>query len=310
MYMVINIVVNPNGASGKAWKLWEELEPVIAGEGCEYVVHCSSMHDSIKSICRRITSSPGLNAIIVIGGDGSLNEAVNGIEDFKNTLFGFVPCGTGNDIGRDMDLPSDKKALFRSMLDCTVKRTSDVGELTFFEGKKKIIRRFNVSSDMGFGAATCEYVNRSVVKPILNKIGLGKLIYLIGALKVCFSSEPASLRVTCGGRTRYYSRCQCAIVMNHTCEGGGFAFCPDADIDDGLFDICVGNGLSKPAFLGVLPKAYMGKHTRTRGIYIERADRIIIQSNSLQWVHTDGEVIGKTNKVYMRILPEKLNLLL
>ncbi len=308
--MVINIVVNPNGASGKAWSLWEELEPVIKKKGCEYRVHRSTPHESIKGICSRISGTGEKSAVIVIGGDGSVNEAVNGISDFENTLFGFVPCGTGSDIGRDMDLPSGKKLLFADMLDCEVKRTSDVGELTFFEGGKKIIRRFNVSSDMGFGAATCEYVNRSGFKSILNRIGLGKLIYLIGAVKVCYSSEPATLYITDRKGTRCYKKCLCAIVMNHTCEGGGFAFCPDADFDDGLLDVCVGSGISKLAFLGVLPKAYTGKHTGSKGIYMDRTDRVIIRSDTLCWVHTDGEVIGRTNKVYMRILPEKLRLLL
>lgn len=303
------IVVNPAGASGRAWKLWKTLRPVFDEYGGYKL--CRSRKDlGIDEICRRITSRGVPSEIIVIGGDGTFNEAVNGIVDLENTKFGFIPCGTGNDIGRDMGLPSDPKKLVRIMMDSTVKRTCDVGELTIYDGDRLIRRRFNISSDVGFGAATCAYVQRSRLKPLFNRLGLGRLTYLIEAVRVCFSSDTVDIRISCGGKTKTYRRCLCAIVMNHGYEGGGFHFCPDADPDDGMFDICIGSGLSHLEFLRMLPMAYMGKHLSLRGIVAERADTVTMEASRPVWVHTDGEVHGEFRRVSMRVLPEKLKLLL
>ena len=159
------------------------------------------------------------------------------------------------------------------------------------------------------GAAACAFADRSKLKPVLNKLGLGKLIYLVGALKVCFGTKPACVRISYGGKTRVFKKCLCAIVMNHAYEGGGFKFCPDADFCDGKLDICVGNGISKPAFLKVLPLAYKGMHKEKRGIFLDRAQSFSMTSDIPLWAHTDGEVLGMTRKVYMRLTGEKLNLI-
>ena len=307
--MHINVIVNPAGASGRALKLWKRLEPLFEEYG-EYTLHKSTKERGIESICRELTSSGERTVLAVIGGDGTLNEAINGIADFENTLFGFVPCGTGNDTERDMDLPDKKEDIVKRLLACKVMREADIGQLDFYKPDGTVLkRRFAISSDIGFGAATCAFADRSKLKPVLNKIGLGKLIYLVGALKVCFGSKPACIKVTYGGKTRVYKKCLCAIVMNHAYEGGGFKFCPDADFTDGRLDICVGNGISKLAFLKVLPSAYSGKHKGMRGIYLDRLKDVTMTSDIPLWAHTDGEVLGETKKVKMKLLDDMLKLI-
>lgn len=307
--MIYNVIINPAGASGRAEKLWNRLRPLFAEAGVRFRLYRSAPGCSIGDICRRLTSYGIETAVIVIGGDGSFNEAVNGIADFKHTLFGFIPCGTGNDMKRDMKLPKSKKKLARLILEGKERRRADIGLLRCDIGGRTVSRRFNISSDIGFGAATCAFADRSGLKVILNSLGLGRLIYLIGALKVCFSAETAQVRITCGGHTRLYRKCLSAIVMNHCHEGGGFKFCPDADFTDGLLDLCAGTGLGKLEYLRMLPNAYMGRHLKLRGIYAEQAPRFIMTADKPLWVHTDGEVLGKTQKAEMSLLHEKLRLL-
>lgn len=306
--MVFHIVVNPAGASGKAWKLYQSLEPLF--HVTEYKLHKSTRTKGIGDICRELTSRGEETALVIIGGDGTMNEAVNGIADFARTRVAFVPCGTGNDLERDMDIPKNKDDIILRMLDGEVKRTTDIGELTFHGSDGDIVRKFNISSDIGFGAATCAYANRSKLKPLLNRIGLGKLIYLIEAVKVCFTAKPATVEIICDGKKTSYSQCLCAIAMNHCYEGGGFKFCPNADFTDGKLDLCVGDGLSHPEFLRMLPNAYKGTHLRLRGISELRGERFEMRSAEPLWVHTDGEVLGRSDHVSMRILPEKLRLMI
>ena len=308
--MHFEIFVNPAGASGKAWKVWQRAEGVCRSSDCTYTLHCSEPEYGIEEMLAEVTSRGEETAIIVIGGDGTQNEAVNGIRDFGRTRYGFIPCGTGNDMMRDMGLPAGSGELIRRMLDGTVKREIDVGELTFYcEDGEVIRRRFNISSDVGFGAATCELVNRSKIKPLLNRFGLGRLSYLIEAVRVCFTAKPVAVKISCGGRTRLYRKCLCAIAMNHCHEGGGLKFCPNADFTDGRLDLCIGNGLSHLEFLNMLPHAYKGTHLKLRGVYEECSEHIVMTAEQPLWVHTDGEVIGKARRVEMRIIPEKLRLM-
>ena len=97
--------------------------------------------------------------------------------------------------------------------------------------------------------------------------------------------------------------------MNHSHEGGGFRFCPDAKFDDGRLDLCIGNGLTKAGFLRMLPRAYLGRHMKLKGIYAERTERVILKSSEPMWIHTDGDVLGKTKYAEIGLIPEKLRML-
>ncbi len=307
--MVFHFVLNPAGASGKALEKWKRVKPFF--DGCEYKLHRSTPDRSIGDICRELTSETGgrETALVIIGGDGTLNEAVNGIVDLESTLFGFIPCGTGNDMQRDMGLPKSEKELIALIKEGRVRHCADIGELTFCGEGKSIKRRFNISSDIGFGAATCAYADKSKLKPVLNRLGLGRMIYLIEAVKVCFTVKPANVKISCGGKTRLYKDCLSAIVMNHKHEGGGFEFCPDADFTDGQLDLCLGSRISKIGYLRLLPYALKGKHLGLRGVYTGRGDVIKMSCDKPMWAHTDGEVLGKVDRVEMRIIPEKLRLI-
>ncbi|WP_028511239.1 diacylglycerol kinase family protein [Ruminococcus sp. NK3A76] len=308
--MHFDIILNPAGASGRTIMLWERLEHTLTRQGCEYTLHQSSEKKGVEAIVSELTSRGEYTRLIVIGGDGTLNETVNGIKDFENTALGFIPCGTGNDMQRDMGLPKSRKALIKRLLDGEVKRTADVGELTFYgeDGSSKV-RRFNISSDIGFGAATCSFADKSPLKPILNRLGLGRLIYLVHAVRVCFTAKPANVVIRYDGKGCRYRKCLSAIAMNHCHEGGGFKFCPDAKYDDGLLDIVVGTGLTKLGFLRMLPLAYKGRHLKLRGIYSHKAKEVEMISDIPLWAHTDGEVLGQARRVKMRVTGEKLRLL-
>ena len=176
-------------------------------------------------------------------------------------------------------------------------------------GKHPATRLFNISAGIGFDAAVCERADTSAFKNVLNKIRMGKLIYISEAIHMILASPMVTMKIDCDGVSKLYPRTLFAVVMNTCYEGGGFKFCPDADFTDGKLDLCIGNGVSKIAFMKVLPNAYKGNHVGMKGIYQERAKKVEMTSDIPLWVHTDGEVLGMTRKVSMRILPQKLKLL-
>ena len=90
--MKFDIIVNPAGAGGKTAAFWKQWEPSFSG--VEYEVHFSSKEHGIKEITQELTSQGRDVNLVIVGGDGSMNEAVNGIADFSHVRLGLLPCGS------------------------------------------------------------------------------------------------------------------------------------------------------------------------------------------------------------------------
>ena len=97
--------------------------------------------------------------------------------------------------------------------------------------------------------------------------------------------------------------------MNTKYEGGGFQFCPHAESDDGLLDVCVGNHLSQFDFFRIFPYAYSGNHLKFKGVTEMKAKEIEIKVEKPMWVHTDGEVNCQSTHIQIHLLKEKLQML-
>ena len=322
---MIDFVVNPAGASGRTGKEWEKIETMLAGKA-QYRVHYSSPGHGIEQICRELTQD-GPADLVIVGGDGSMNEAVNGIADFEHTRIGLIPCGSGNDLAKDLAFPKQREELIRRILEGKTRRVIDIGEVICHSqsalldaGTKKfrpvtepheIIRRFNISCGLGFDAAICAEVELSRMKEILNKVRLGKLVYLAEAFKTITRTRnvPVTVRMADTGEETAYPECLFIAGMNHRFEGGGFQFCPNAADDDGLLDFCIGNGLGRVDFLRIFPYAYSGAHVRFKGVHQKRSAAAEIRSEVPLWLHTDGEIRYMSDHVTMRIAAEKLKLL-
>ena len=85
--------------------------------------------------------------------------------------------------------------------------------------------------------------------------------------------------------------------LNYMYEGGGFKFAPHADYRDGLLDLCVVGDLSKALILVALPTAFIGRHYMFKGITAYRAQKVEIQTSAPLWVHTDGEVERRSDRL-------------
>ena len=315
-----HVVVNPAGASGRTGKYWKELEAVLRDSGVPYEVHLSTREHRLDAICAEITASGEERDLIVIGGDGSMNEVINGIRDLSLVRIGYIPGGSGNDLARDMGLPKDRREILRTILRGQTVRISDVGTVvmakegtTLAEGGAEgaVQRRFIVSCGIGFDAAVCADVVRSPLKGFLNRIRLGKLIYIAIAIRLIFTTKTEPMDLVLDGERRLsFPHGLFAAVMNHRYEGGGFRFCPDASDSDGVLDLCVAHPKHTAAFFRAFPTALTGDHVRYAYITIDRAKEIGITSDRPLWVHTDGEPLIRSSDVRVSLLRERLRFLM
>ncbi len=315
--MKFHVIVNPGGASGRTGKLWHRAEKIFAASGKPYEVHYSTREKGIAAICRELEQAGGPEGedgpccIVTVGGDGSVNEAVNGLQHPGNVLFAHIPAGSGNDLVRDMELPGRIEDITAGILEGKVRRTCDIGELRYADTGE--VRRFAVSCGIGFDAGICERAARSSFKTVLNRIGLGKLIYIMAAFTVirgqrCGRAE-LILEGPEGRQTVCYERLLLLAGMNHQYEGGGFRFTPEADPDDGILNLCTADPVHNRAFYRAFPLVPLGRHFDLPYIHELRGARIEIRTEEPMWVHTDGEVTRKADHVYLRCLEEKLHLL-
>lgn len=299
-------IVNPHSRSGMGEKLWNEIQPELDKKDIDYKVYFTRYQKHATKIVRELTHEKKLLTIIVLGGDGTINEVVNGIQHSGLVTLGYIPTGSSNDFARSYHLPSKPVKALEAILSPKCIRSMDLGEVSY--GKKK--RRFAVSSGSGFDAAICQQVDISKIKYFLNRMRLGKLIYVLTALRQWMFMSPSPVTITLDGKESHtFDNCYFVTTMNHKYEGGGFMFAPKAKPDDGELSICVIADISKIKMLLLLPTALWGKHTLFKGVYTYHCKNIHISSEEILPLHVDGEPISEEKEITLTCLPSKIQVI-
>lgn len=290
-----HIIINPASRSGKGLQIWKkQVEPALHAEGVSYRSYFSEKAGDVAHIAAEILSSTTNRPlkIILLGGDGTINEFIQKIPDLSDVILGYIPTGSSNDLARDLELPAAPVEALHLILRAETIHSMDLGTITYDDGYS---HHFIGSSGIGFDAAVCENVQRSRLKIFLNKLGLGKLVYLGIALKQLFCAKSVSCTLTLdNGQPINIRSILFVACMLHRFEGGGFMFCPDADATDGYLNLCAVGNLPKLLLLLALPTAFYGKHFFLKGITPYRAQKVHIEVSAPLWTHTDGEIGLKT----------------
>jgi YegS/Rv2252/BmrU family lipid kinase len=320
-------IVNPSARSGKGRDIWNKLELRFLDKGIDYTAHLTKGPGHATEIARSLTREvSGTDEkempvkIVVLGGDGTLNEVINGIADFGNTLLGYIPIGSSNDFARDMPYPKKIDDLIDRIVEGNELRRLDLGRLTYnsmsretsrlHTDKISVTRMFDVSAGIGFDAAVCEQALSSGTKNFLNRIGLGKLTYGSIALRQLLWAEKVPCDISIDGMEPIHLKKFIFIAaMIHHYEGGGFNFAPKADLTDGKFDIVYAGNMPAVRMLFALPMSFFGNYYWIKGIGHHVAQKITIRTDKPLWVHTDGEVSVKSDHITLECLKEKLRLM-
>lgn len=320
------VIVNPASRTGNGKNLWKQMEPVLIKNNTEYKVLFSERPGHIIDLVKQAfdeetsKSKDAIVKLIAFGGDGTMNEVLQGIPDFSKAEIGYIPIGSSNDFARDMKYPKDPAVCLQEVLDCKEPATMDIGCVEFNEISNEYSRQhastiltkryFNVSCGIGYDAAVCEEALNSPIKKFLNKFGLGKLVYLFIAIKQIIANKDYETTMFLDDEIRLkLPLFLCIAAMNHQYEGGGFKFCPDANYNDGKIDICAISNITKIKILLSLPRALKGTHFKIKGIDRYLASKIEIRTSKPLWVHTDGEVSVKSNHITITCLNNVLKIL-
>lgn len=309
-----HIIVNPASRSGRGIKIWNTLiEPALQQEQVPYQSYLSGKAGDVVEIAAGIEAAESGNdgtpvEIIVLGGDGTVNEVLQGIKDPSRLLLGYIPTGSSNDLARDLGIPKNPTDALHRILHGGKPTPMDLGIVTYSD---EAVRYFLVSCGIGYDAAICEETNRSALKDVLNRFGLGKLTYVGIALKQLIATGKTSCKMTLGQEVSVtMDRMLFTCFMLHRFEGGGFMFAPDANAHDGVLNLCAVGDIPKLLILAALPTALFGKHYLFPGVTPYRAESILLESEKPLWVHTDGEVKRKDDRIRVGCIRDAFRMLL
>lgn len=306
-----HFIINPKSSSGKGIHYWWNIKKELDRQKISYTANLTQQEGHATELARKICLQyKGIKNIVVVGGDGTLNEVLNGLDNFEEVLLGYIPSGSSNDLARSLKIPKDPLMALSNILKPRKFIYLDYGEILFHE-KNMEPRKFICSSGIGYDAAVCDEVQSSILKKRLNGFGVGKLIYLAIALKQVFRIGFLDTTVIIDGiRRSSYKNVLLISGMIHQYEGGGLKMAPGADPTDGKLSVCLVHSLSRTAIFLLLPTIIFGKHIHIKGVETFKCSNIEIISSQKSAVHTDGEVPAHSSHIAIRCVPGKLRMII
>jgi YegS/Rv2252/BmrU family lipid kinase len=286
--MPLALLVNPSSAGGKTLKMLPRVEQALdAGRVTFRVQRTKGLEDGVEQALRAVEAG---ELPVVMSGDG-LVGAVGGAMAGEETPLGIVPGGRGNDLARVLGIPTDPEAAIAVVLGGEV-RQIDVGEVNG--------RRFLGIASVGFDSEANRRANET-------KFLRGNLVYAYAALRALAGWKPARFTIAVDEervRLAGYSVC----VANSKAYGGGMFVAPDAELDDGEFDIVTIGEVSKLRFVSNLPKVFKGTHVGKDEVRVFRAPHLELSASKPFAVYADGEHLTDL-PASLRVLPRALNVL-
>jgi YegS/Rv2252/BmrU family lipid kinase len=238
-----------------------------------------------------------------VGGDGTINEIVNGIYaagGMKDIELGIIGTGTGSDYIRTIGISRHYQESCHHLMN-PMKKSVDLGLVEFINNGQTTKRIFANFAGLGFDAE----VVKTTTKKYKN-LG-GKPAYLMGLLSTFATYNNRNIHITLNGQTE--DRKVCTIVMSNGKYGGGsMLIAPEADPSDGLFDVLIIGDVSKLDLLWSLPRIYRGTHLTHPKVTLKRTKEVTISSDTKMSIQADGDLIGEAPARFV-VLPSALNIL-
>ncbi|MCR4716084.1 MAG: YegS/Rv2252/BmrU family lipid kinase [Lachnospiraceae bacterium] len=302
-----HFILNPTAASGGGRKVWRKVKALLREYDIDYKLHIFDDKKALTECVKELSNGQNgiCNHIVVMGGDGTLNMVVNAIDNFNAVKLSCLKVGSGNDFARNVGV---RKKAIRELVHLIKKPEEillDVGEAVYLdEDDVRHVRRYLISSGIGYDADICEEAERSRLKKVLNKIKLGKLVYLFVGLKQVMTKKGSMALIYLDNKRIGIREMFFAVSMIHPMEGGGVPFCPYADPGDGKLDVCVVKIAKKPKLYLEVALVYLKKHLLFSNVKNYRVNNIRIVLAKPEWVHFDGETPSKVREIEHRCMKD------
>jgi len=282
------LILNPAASGGASERILAEAEESLRQTGVAYRAVRSKSADDLARLAR-VAADAG-EMPVAVGGDGTLACMARELVGEKLSI-GLVPAGRGNDFARVIGIPSDPREAVEALIAGKDIRI-DLGEAN---GKPFLgIASFGFDSDANRIANESRFIR-------------GSLVYVYAALRALVSWKPARFEVHSPDIPTYGFTGWSVAVANNQAYGGGMFIAPDADLQDGLFDLITIAGTRKLRFLGTMPKIFKGTHVDDPEINVTRLAEVEIHADRPFDVYADGDLLTQL-PLKAKVLPAALSI--
>lgn len=270
------VIVNP--VAGKTCKRWPAIKRVLKEMEYDFDVQFTEERGHATVIA---LEANGFDVIASVGGDGTLNEIVNGIMG-KDIEVSVIPTGTANDFVKSAGLYTDYIQASKNIFSANVRHV-DVGCVDYDKGK----RYFIGVAGMGFDGLVSKTTSK------VDKPKIGTVPYILGILKHLADYQSVEVSLTIDD-VSIEQKIMFVDVANGKYVGAGMTVAPHASVDDGLFDVIIFGDLGKIESLLKLPTLYRGTHLKNPKVGFFRGQHVELKSVEPLSIHVEGEYIGET----------------
>jgi len=282
------LLVNPASAHGRALKLLPRVERELDARRIPFrVERTRGLEDGVE---RALHAAEAGEVPVVVSGDG-LVGAIGGALAGSETPLGIVPGGRGNDLARVLGIPTEPEDA-AATLAAGETRPIDVGEVNG--------RPFLGIVSVGFDSVANERANQT-------KWLRGNLVYAYAGVRTLLGWKPARFTIAAGGERRRVTGYSVSVA-NSRAFGGGMFIAPDAELDDGEFDVVTVGEVGRLRFLANLPKVFKGTHVEEDEVRVFRASRLELSASRPFPVFADGEHLTEL-PASLRVLPRALRVI-
>lgn len=289
------IIVNPASGGGRALS----AEPLVASYLTSQSKSVQFVHSRSSENMRELAANgaaAGYRYVIALGGDGAFHHVVEGIRG-TGAIAGFFPAGNGNDIARDLGIPTDPVGAAAAFCH-SIPRAADLVRVQFPDGRTA---HFIGAGGMGLDAEAAHLANTQF------KSWPGVTRYLAGALKTFFSEAAFELVAELDG-TRWTGRAIFAALANSSSYGSGVRIAPDAKMDDGWLEVVLVEDVAWTRLVEAIPIVLTTGDLRFDEVKRFRCRRAVLRADRAVKVHGDGELLGESPAQF-EILPAAIQVM-
>jgi len=294
------LIVNLTAGGGKPHKHLNTVLKYLKENGLNFKV-CTTSHQGEAVELAQKAADNGAELIVSVGGDGTVNEIVNGIMKSKNDPpLGIIPLGWANDFIKSTNIPSDIIESCKILIKGKTKKI-DIGVIN------NQIYFANICG-VGFDAEIAQLANQMKSKHPNLRI-LGAFVYVFATIKKLLSPFSChNVKIKFDGQ-EIHSKILFIAISKGKFYGGRFKITPEAILDNGLLEVCVVEEMGRFKYLSIIPKVFKGTHASIKGINFYRAKEVVIQSSEPILAQVSGEVIEGQKEFTITLLPKRLKLI-
>jgi YegS/Rv2252/BmrU family lipid kinase len=297
------LVINENAGSGTgekaANKIIKQLQTASIDHTIFYTEYAGHEQVIVQDLAENTLlpwskdlSIDSFPLLVVLGGDGTLHSVMNVLKDFDPKIpLGYIPCGSGNDFARGAGISRQAEKAFVQLL--KAEQPQEFQVITYSEAIQDEVGLAVNNLGIGLDAAIVHAANESAAKYTLNKFNMGSLAYIFSILKVLFTQKGFPIRVEINGKTIEFDRAFLCTVTNHPYFGGGVSIAPVADPHKPVLDFVLVERINLFKIFWLIILLIQKKHMNSKYFHHFQSSKLRIVSTVPQYVHADGEILGK-----------------